>query len=77
MSEVVLTKKEQQAIAELNALAKRWPKSLKLFSWSGALCVFKQDSDGCDAVIEFIGGIPNGGGDPSSEVNQSPDIIYK
>lgn len=75
MSKVTLTKKEQQAIAELEALAKRWPKSLKLFSWSGDLCIFKKDSDGRDAHITSISGIRNDGGDPD-DVNQSPDITY-
>lgn len=76
MSKVTLTKKEQQAIAELDALAKRWPKTLKIFSWSGSLCIFKAGADGRDANIASISGIPNGGGDPD-DVNQSPDITYK
>lgn len=76
MAQVTLTKKEQQAIDELRALAKRWPKTLKLFSWSGSLCVFKTDSDGCEADVAAISGIPNDGGDPD-DINQSPEIIYK
>lgn len=76
MSKVTWTKKEQQAIAELEALAKRWPKSLKLFSWSSNLCIFKADSDGRDAYIASISGIRNDGGDPD-DVNQSPDITYQ
>ncbi|MGE6114268.1 hypothetical protein ACLHZ0_21140 [Aeromonas salmonicida] len=76
MAQVTLTKKEQQAIDELRSLAKRWPKTLKLFSWSGALCVFKTDSDGCAADVAAISGIPNDGGDPD-DINQSPEIIYE
>lgn len=76
MATVVLTKKEQQAISELKALAKRWPKTLTLFSWSSSLCVLKNDSDGCQAQIDSITGIPNDGGDPV-DVNQRPDVIYK
>ncbi|MFV7762852.1 hypothetical protein ACNPKZ_20165 [Shewanella algae] len=50
MPDVVLTKKEQQAIAELEKLAKKWPQSLELFSWSGSLHVFKKDANGVDSV---------------------------
>lgn len=76
MSKVVLTKKEQQAISELTELAKRWPKTLKLFSWSGTLCVFKKDADGRNANIDSISGIPNDGGD-ATDINQDPEIVYK
>ncbi len=76
MATVVLTKKEQQAISELKALARRWPSALSLFSWNGSLCVFKHDSDGCQAQIDIISGIHNDGGDPAG-VNQSPDVKYK
>jgi hypothetical protein len=64
---------EQSAIASLRRLAKRWPKSLMLFSWSGSLCVVKLDEDGnsplhshdpCDHIICTIEGIGNDGGDP-------------
>lgn len=75
MAQVTLTKKEQRAIEELRALARRWPKTLQLFSWSGSLCVFKTDSDGCKADVAAISGIPNDGGDPD-DINQSPEIIY-
>lgn len=63
-----LTEEERQAIAALERLAKRWPPSLKLFSWSGSLCVIRSDAsllDNPDAkVITYIEGIPNDGGDP-------------
>jgi hypothetical protein len=65
-----LTSEERNAIAALERLAKRWPPSLKLFSWSGLLCVVPNgvslsDSDDPDGlVITTIAGIPNDGGDP-------------
>jgi len=63
-----LSPEEQAAIRALERLAKRWPPSLKLFSWSGTLCVIRADAsllDNPDAqVITTIEGIPNDGGDP-------------
>ncbi len=63
-----LTDEERKAIASLERLAKRWPQSLKLFSWSGSLCVMRADVSLLDnpeaAVITYIEGIPNDGGDP-------------
>ena len=63
-----LTDEERKAIAALERLAKRWPQSLKLFSWSGTLCVIRADTSLLDnpeaAVITTIDGIPNDGGDP-------------
>ena len=41
-----LSAAETSAIASLERLAKRWPQSLMLFSWSGALCVIKLNEDG-------------------------------
>jgi hypothetical protein len=38
---VKLTAREKRAISELEKLAKRWPKKLVLFSWSGTLHVLK------------------------------------
>lgn len=70
MSSKALTDEERRAIASLERLVKRWPKSLKLFSWSGTLCVVQSEADLLDgpdpdaAVITTIQGIPNGGGDP-------------
>ena len=68
-----LTKEEKTAIAALERLAKRWPKSLWLFSANGTLCVMKKDSSGrkvqtphggvdSDYVATTIG-IENDGGD--------------
>lgn len=62
-----LTPEERKAVHDLARLANRWPKSLKLFSWSGALHVLKPGKGRTfrDADVEVIGGIPNDGGDPS------------
>jgi hypothetical protein len=68
-----LTAKERKAIADLQKLADRWPKSLTLFSWSGSLVIFKTDEweargfeyeDANDYTVDHINGIPNDGGDP-------------
>lgn len=67
-----LTDEEARAIASLQRLARRWPKSLTLFSWSGSLVVFHSadmgavtDRDrGNDLILADIDGIPNDGGDP-------------
>lgn len=40
------TDEERRAIASLRRLAKRWPKSLWLFSGSGRLCVMRNGQDG-------------------------------
>ncbi len=67
------TKKEAAAIAELKRLAKRWPKSLWLFSASGTLHVMRCAEDGTIATLPTYGvdpdyslatvAIPNDGGD--------------
>jgi hypothetical protein len=65
-----LTFDESHAIQGLKLLAKGWPKSLMLFSWSGTLTVMRSDADLSDslsaneAVLATISGIPNNGGDP-------------
>lgn len=67
-----LTDEEAKAIRSLERLAKKWPKSLMLFSWSGALHVMDHatvfDISGGtghhEASITTISGIPNDGGDP-------------
>jgi hypothetical protein len=67
------TDEEARAVASLRRLAKRWPQSLMLFSWSGSLCVVKLNEDGSSplsgpdpnsAIMEHIHGITNDGGDP-------------
>lgn len=74
MSDHEPTPEEKRAIATLKRLAKRWPKSLWLFSASGTLCVMRALPDGDFAhtrddgvdpnyVLETITGIPNDGGD--------------
>jgi len=68
-----LTPEEARAIASLDRLAKHWPSSLKLFSWSGTLVVIRSDQDmerlgtateQDEAILAVINGIPNDGGDP-------------
>jgi hypothetical protein len=61
-----LTKDEAAAVAVLDRLAKRWPRTIKLFSWSGSLVVMDSDmAVGADAVLaEIRSGIINDGGDP-------------
>ncbi len=71
-----LTVEEKKAIASLKRLAKKWPDSLTLFSWSGSLVVFKSDEwrarpdyddlgySASDYNVDTIHGIPNDGGDP-------------
>lgn len=67
------TADERAAIATLKRLAKRWPKSLWLFSGSGSLCVMRSLQDGSRAHLPGDGmdpdyclatiDIPNDGGD--------------
>jgi len=62
-----LTKEERSAVKSLERLAKRWPSSLALFSWSGSLQVVFTDFDPenmKEYLITSIHGIPNEGGDP-------------
>jgi hypothetical protein len=78
MVEIEITKDEQKAIKSLERLAKKWPKSLSLFSWSGTLLVMKRIDDGRLGCVEEISGINNDGGDPSSnEVEQDTEIICR
>jgi len=69
-----LSKDERNAINTLKRLAKRWPKTLWLFSGSGTMSVLKVNANGehamtiggCvdqDYVVESRIGIPNDGGD--------------
>lgn len=72
---MILTSDEARAIRSLKRLAKRWPKSLYLFSASGTLLVVHADEnsgglphtrDGAvdqDYIVDTIEGIPNDGGD--------------
>lgn len=67
------TQAEKKFIEQLQVLAKTWPKSLWLYSASGAFCVMKNGPDG-KPVMNGSGGydqtavlatidIPNDGGD--------------
>lgn len=43
---IALTQAEKQAIADLQSLAARWPKTLWLFAGPGDLCVMRCGADG-------------------------------
>jgi hypothetical protein len=82
---ITITPEEAAAIRSLKRLAKKWPQSLRLFSWSGTLMVVKRNSDDIDAEIATIEGIPNGGGDPNdfpevpgdtSWIDTEPEILW-
>ena len=76
MTNIILTKEEQKAIKSMQRLAKKWPKSLSLFSFSGSLIVCKYSDDMIDCAVSSIDGIRNDGGDPEN-VEQSPEIHYE
>lgn len=70
---MIPTNEEQKAINSLKRIAKKWPKTLWLFSGSGTLCVMRCDESG-EQVKTKLGGIdsdylldtvniPNDGGD--------------
>ena len=69
----MLTDEEDKAVRSLERLAKKFPRTLSLFSWSGTLCVCKVHPDDADddtyeypiRVITDIVGIVNDGGDPN------------
>lgn len=61
-----LTVDERRAISALKRLAKKWPRSLLLFTHGGALSIRKPGPDGnydVDSEVDFVSGIPNDGGD--------------
>ncbi|MDX2458703.1 MAG: hypothetical protein QNM00_01310 [Gammaproteobacteria bacterium] len=51
-SDIDLTDEETKAIASLERVAKKWPKSLWLFSASGSLNVMKKREDGTKAYLQ-------------------------
>jgi len=68
------TKREKECIDALKKLARKWPKTIWLFSGSGTLCVMRTGENGeqittsgggmdQDFVLDTIRGIPNDGGD--------------
>jgi hypothetical protein len=72
-NEAALSDVERKAIASLERLAKRWPRSLKLVSMDGSLAVIRNGDPRFDSeqrvgverqacVIAHIDGIPNDGG---------------
>lgn len=70
---VKLTAEEEKAIASLKALARKWPKSLWLFSASGTLSIMKCGPGGKRMYCEARGGATGGGVDPAYHVD-SADI---
>ena len=54
-----VTKKEQLAVNALKKVAKKWPKSLWLFSANGTLCIMKKDIDGHVAILPTLGVDPD------------------
>lgn len=54
MQPVLLTVEEERAIATLKRLAKRWPKTLWLYSGSGVLIVMRCGPDGKHAMLPGI-----------------------
>ena len=71
--EIEPTDEEQRAIKSLKLIAKKWPKTLWLFSASGSLCVMRYGPDGervhdnggyidKNYILDDID-IPNDGGD--------------
>jgi hypothetical protein len=67
-----MTRAEIRAVQSLDRLAKRWPKTLKLVSMGGTLCVVHDDDERFhsehspergESVLYTFEGIPNDGGD--------------
>jgi len=56
MRTMKITDEEKKAIRALKQVAKKWPKSLWLFSASGNLCVMKKGPDG-NMVMTPGGGV--------------------
>jgi hypothetical protein len=76
MQQILITKEEQRAIKSLERLAKKWPKSLSLFSNSGSLEVFK-DIDDSNYEVACILGIRNDGGDCVDDDGMVPLSEFK
>lgn len=67
-TEIKLTKAEARAIARLQKLAAKWPRSLLLFSQAGRLLVLKPPKEDLASTLRRytvakIDGIRNDGGD--------------
>lgn len=67
---VLITADEEKAIRSLRRLAKKWPQSIRLFSWSGTLWITKINSNGIEALVTEVKNIPNDGGDPNMESDE-------
>lgn len=68
-----LTPDERQVIVRLRGIEKRWPSTLTLFVWSDTVCIMdtarlqqamQEDRGANEAIIETLGKIRAGGGDP-------------
>ena len=69
MTPPTLTNAERRAVAAFERLARRWPRTLRLFSRNGTLTVLKP-GDGRtidEATITTTLAIPNDGGDPDGD----------
>jgi hypothetical protein len=74
---VALTTEEARAINSLRRLAKKWPQSLRLFSHSGTLLATKANSHDIQAIVAYVEGMPNDGGDPGDdELDQHASIEW-
>ena len=77
MNIVTLTNEEARAIRSLGRLAKKWPQSLSLLSHAGGLTITKANSRGIQAIVSYIEGMPNDGGDPGDdELDQHASIEW-
>lgn len=68
-----ITKEEKLAIAALKRVAKKWPKSLWLFSASGTLWVMKKNADGQTVMLSTLGVDPDYAVDPIDIENDGGD----
>jgi len=60
-----LTDAEAKAVRSLKRLAKTWPESIKIFGWSGNLCIMDAEMEaGASAMLDEVYGIECDGGDP-------------
>jgi hypothetical protein len=73
---IAITPEEAAAIRSLKRLARKWPQSLELFSWSGSLYVTKRNSNNISTEIASISGIPSDGGDPEGNPDVPGDTMW-
>jgi hypothetical protein len=79
---ITITPEEAKAIRSIKRLAKKWPQSIRLFSWAGSLVVTKANNEDVQSVIAYVEGIPNDGGDPGDAgdsdmgIDTDPELIW-